>query len=67
MADSKPTVAAPVSAQKPEGLTEARKTQLAQHYAGTPDRDKTALVAHFREYGTPDERAFIERISNSRN
>jgi hypothetical protein len=57
----------PVAPAAPSGLTEARRTVLAQHYAGTPDRDKAALVAHFREYGTAEERDFIEKISNSRN
>lgn len=51
---------------KPEGLTDARKTQLAQHYAASPDKSKEALVAHFREYASPEERAFIEQLANPR-
>ncbi len=63
---NRPTTAAP-QPPKPQGLSEERKTQIAQHWGATPIERRAALVAHIREYGTPEEKEFIEKISNSRN
>lgn len=62
MADNKPQI--PSQPAKPDGITEARKTQLAQHYSAAVD--KAGVLAHFREYGTPEEKAFIEKLANPR-
>jgi len=64
-----PAAAAPTPAPflPPQGLSAERQSVLAQHYMTSPDSSKPGLVAHFRAHGTPEEKAFIEKLAGSRN
>jgi len=64
MAEQKPIMPAQPA---PKTLTDERKTQLAQHFAATPPEQKGALLSHVRLYGTPEEIALVEKLSNARN